>query len=160
MGATAEHLSDVEWKDDDPLFKFNDENVAKPQTPTWYIIAMILWFCWWRQEHGWWPLLPACSFQVEALATATSKTWMMSVTSQIEMTLGKSQVLQVLTTLQRAHLQEMYPTACSLSCHPWNKQRSPSCPTLYWDISLWFNWETLQLKWTYHVLIYPCYPWV
>ena len=30
---TAEHLSDVEWRDDDPLFVFNDENVTKPQTP-------------------------------------------------------------------------------------------------------------------------------
>ena len=29
----AEHLSDVEWRDDDPLFMFNDENVTKPQTP-------------------------------------------------------------------------------------------------------------------------------
>ena len=26
-------LSDVEWKEDDPLFKFNDENVTIPQTP-------------------------------------------------------------------------------------------------------------------------------
>ena len=30
---TAEHLSDVEWRDDDSLFVFNDENVMKPQTP-------------------------------------------------------------------------------------------------------------------------------
>ena len=30
---TPEHLSDVEWRDDDPLFVFNDENVTKPQTP-------------------------------------------------------------------------------------------------------------------------------
>ena len=30
---TAEHLSDVEWTDDDPLFMFDDENVTKPQTP-------------------------------------------------------------------------------------------------------------------------------
>ena len=29
----AEHLSDVEWRDDDPLFMFDDENVTKPQTP-------------------------------------------------------------------------------------------------------------------------------
>ena len=29
----AEHLSDVEWRDDNPLFMFNDENVTKPQTP-------------------------------------------------------------------------------------------------------------------------------
>ena len=30
---TTEHLSDVKWRDDDPLFMFNDENVIKPQTP-------------------------------------------------------------------------------------------------------------------------------
>ena len=30
---TAEHLSDVEWRDDDPLFVFDDNNVMKPQTP-------------------------------------------------------------------------------------------------------------------------------
>ena len=30
---TTEHLSDVEWGDDDPLFMFDDENVTKPQTP-------------------------------------------------------------------------------------------------------------------------------
>ena len=29
----AENLSDVEWKEDDPLFEFNDENVTIPQTP-------------------------------------------------------------------------------------------------------------------------------
>ena len=29
----AEHLSDVEWRDDDPLFMFDDKNVTKPQTP-------------------------------------------------------------------------------------------------------------------------------
>ena len=30
---TAEHLSDVKWRDDDPLFMFDNENVTKPQTP-------------------------------------------------------------------------------------------------------------------------------
>ena len=30
---TNEHLSDVEWRDDDPLFVFDSENVTKPQTP-------------------------------------------------------------------------------------------------------------------------------
>ena len=30
---TAEHLSDVEWRDDEPLFVFDDDNVMKPQTP-------------------------------------------------------------------------------------------------------------------------------
>ena len=31
--ASAEYLSDVEWRDDDPLFVFNNGNVTKPQTP-------------------------------------------------------------------------------------------------------------------------------
>ena len=53
-----------------------------------------------RQEQGWWPLLPACGFQVGALATAIIETEVVSVTSEIEMTLGERQVLQVLTTLQ------------------------------------------------------------
>ena len=30
---TAENLSDVEWRDDNPLFVFDNENVTKPQTP-------------------------------------------------------------------------------------------------------------------------------
>ena len=30
---SAENLSDVEWKEDDPLIEFNDENVTIPQTP-------------------------------------------------------------------------------------------------------------------------------
>ena len=30
---SAENLSDIEWKEDNQLFKFNDENVTIPQTP-------------------------------------------------------------------------------------------------------------------------------
>ena len=29
----TEHLSDVKWRDDDPLFMLDDKNVTKPQTP-------------------------------------------------------------------------------------------------------------------------------
>ena len=29
----TEHLSDVEWRDDNPLFVFDNDNVTKPQTP-------------------------------------------------------------------------------------------------------------------------------
>ena len=32
--ASAEYLSDVKWRDDDPLFVFDDDNVTKPQTLT------------------------------------------------------------------------------------------------------------------------------
>ena len=31
--ASVEYLSDVEWRDDNPLFVFDDDNVTKPQTP-------------------------------------------------------------------------------------------------------------------------------
>ena len=30
---SAENLSNVEWKEDDPLFEFNDENITIPRTP-------------------------------------------------------------------------------------------------------------------------------
>ena len=30
---TAEHLSDVKWRNHDPLFMFDNDNVTKPQTP-------------------------------------------------------------------------------------------------------------------------------
>ena len=30
---SAENLSDIEWKEDNPLFELNDENVTIPQTP-------------------------------------------------------------------------------------------------------------------------------
>ena len=92
---SAENLSDVEWKEDDPLFKFNDENVTIPQTPIaaltpvqtesqvvsslesplgkkscfQELIAVPS-----RQEQGLCPSLPKCSFQVGALATAIIKT--------------------------------------------------------------------------------------
>ena len=72
-----------------------------------YITAMIVWFRRWRQEHESWPSLPACSFQVGALATATIETQVVSVTSEIEISLGERQVLQVLTTLQ--YLAEVGP---------------------------------------------------
>ena len=199
MGGTdenvlADNLPDVEWKEDDPLFEFNNENITIPQTPdavltpvqtlmknktgsslesplekkpcfceliavcllkatpplclepdysdaelvgyTWsplvnvipcikykaqnkmepnfkqelqcirqvdhllYIIAMIVWFCQWRQEQGWWPSLPACGFQVGALATTIIETRVVSAP-------GERQVLWVLTTLQ--YLAEIGP---------------------------------------------------
>ena len=31
---SAEYLSDVKWREDDPLFVFDDDNVMKPQAPT------------------------------------------------------------------------------------------------------------------------------
>ena len=198
---SSENLFDVEWKGDNPLFEFNDENVTIPQTPDaaltpvqtsmenktgssfkspfkkkpcfwesiavhllkatpplclepdyndaelvgytqpplvnvipWikyeaqnmmeptfrqelqcikevdhlrYITAMIVRFYQWRQEQGWWPSLPACGFQVGALATAIIKTQVVSITLEIEMTLGERQVLWVLTTLQ--YLAEVGP---------------------------------------------------
>ena len=32
--ASVEYLSNFEWRDNNPLFVFNDDNVVKPQTPT------------------------------------------------------------------------------------------------------------------------------
>ena len=94
-----------------PWTKYEAQNIAEPTfrqelqcirevNHLRYIIAMIVWFHQWRQEQGWWPPLPACSFQVGALATAIIKTQVVSVNSVIEMTSGERQVLQVLTTLQ------------------------------------------------------------
>ena len=41
---TAEHLSDVEWRDDDLLFMFDDENiVTKPQTPAAALTPVQTW---------------------------------------------------------------------------------------------------------------------
>ena len=68
---------------------------------------MIVLFCQWRQDQGWWPSLPTCNFQVGALATVNVETRVMSVVSQVDMILGERQVLQVLTTLQ--YLAEMGP---------------------------------------------------
>ena len=68
---------------------------------------MIVWFCQWRQDQGWWPSLPTCNFQLRTLATVDIKMRVMSVTSQINMTLGERQVLWVLTTLQ--YLAEIGP---------------------------------------------------
>ena len=31
---SAEYLSDIKWKEDNPLFVFDNDNVMKPQTPT------------------------------------------------------------------------------------------------------------------------------
>ena len=68
---------------------------------------MIVRFCRWRQDQGSWPSLPTCNFQVRDLATVNIEARVMSVTSQINMTLGERQVLQVLTTLQ--YLAKMGP---------------------------------------------------
>ena len=31
---SAEYLSDVKWREDDPLFVFDNDNIMKPQAPT------------------------------------------------------------------------------------------------------------------------------
>ena len=84
-----------------------------------YIIAMIVWFHQWRQEQGWWPSLPDCSFKVGALATAIIKTQVVLVTSEIKMTPGERQVLWVLTTLLvpgQSGPQEPISRACCPQC--------------------------------------------
>ena len=39
----AEHLSDVEWRDDDPLFMFDNENVTKPHAPAAALTPVWTW---------------------------------------------------------------------------------------------------------------------
>ena len=130
---------------------------------------MLVWFCQWRQEYGLWPSLPECGFQVGALTMATIKTQVVSVTSEVKMTLGERQVLRVLTTFQ--YLAEMGPkslppghiTQCeSLSCGLCSKQRSHLCLMLYWDMPCQPAREVPQSKLTYHAPIYPhcCPVWV
>ena len=72
-----------------------------------YIVAMLVWFCQWKQDHGQWPLLPACDFQFGAMATATIKTQVVSVVKETEITQGEMQALRVHTTLQ--YLAEVSP---------------------------------------------------
>ena len=40
---TAEHLSDVKWRDDDPLFMFDNEDVTKPKTPAAALTPVQTW---------------------------------------------------------------------------------------------------------------------
>ena len=39
----TEHLSDVEWRDDDPLFMLDDENVTKSKTPATTLAPVQTW---------------------------------------------------------------------------------------------------------------------
>ena len=39
----AEHPSDVKWRDDDPVFMFDDENVTKPETPAAALTLVQTW---------------------------------------------------------------------------------------------------------------------
>ena len=38
-----------------------------------YIIVMIVLFKLWKQDQGWWPSIPTCSFHLELLQPLTSK---------------------------------------------------------------------------------------
>ena len=70
-----------------------------------------MWFWCWRQDQGWWPSLPTCNFQVGAFTTVNIETRVMSIVSQVDMSLRERQVLQVLTTLQ--YLAEKGPESTS-----------------------------------------------
>ena len=105
-----------------PWIKYEAQNMSEPSfrqelqcikevEHLRYIIVIIMWFQCWRQDHGWWPLLPACNFQVGALMTVNIETRVMSIVSQVNMSLGERQVLKVLTTLQ--YLAEMGPKSPS-----------------------------------------------
>ena len=85
VGGTDENISVPLLTNVISWIKYEAQNMMEP---TWsqelkcirevdhlrYIITMLVWFHRWRQEHGLWPSLPACGFQVTALATATTKT--------------------------------------------------------------------------------------
>ena len=53
-----------------------------------YIAAMLVWFRRWKEDHGQWPLLPACDFKVGAMATATIETQVVSIIKEAKMTWG------------------------------------------------------------------------
>ena len=128
-----------------------------------YIIAMIVWFQCWRQDQGWWPLLPTCNFQVGALATADIETRVMSILSQIDMSLGERQVLQVLTTLQylaEIGLKSPPPRHVEHSVQSIMRpleQRFISCLMLCWGTAPPFD-KVLQSKQMHHVWMYCHYP--
>ena len=65
-----------------------------------YIRAMMVWFKHWKQDQGWWAPIPTCSFHVRAPTTVNIETRVMLVITQVNMSQGESQVLQVLITLQ------------------------------------------------------------
>ena len=101
-----------------PWIKYEAQNMMEP---TWrhelqcireddhvqYIVAMLVRFCQWKQEHGLWPSLSACDFQFRALAMAIIETSVISVIKEMDMTLGEMQAQRVLTTLQ--YLVEVGP---------------------------------------------------
>ena len=99
----AQNMMEPNWRQELQCIRENDH--------IRYIIAMLVWFNRWRQEHGLWPSLPASDFQVGAMAMPTIITRVMSVTTEIEMTLGEMQALWVLTTLQ--YLVEVGPKSPS-----------------------------------------------
>ena len=93
---------------------------------------MIVWFRHWKQDQGWWLMIPACSFQVGAATTVNIETRVLSVITQVDMSQGESQVLQVLTTLQ--YLAEVGPKSPPLG-HVTHSVQSIMRPLEQLDIS-------------------------
>ena len=84
-----------------PWIKYEAQNMTEPSfrqelqcikeaEHLQYIIAMIVWSRHWRQDQGWWPLLPACNFQVGALTTVNIKMRVMLVVSQVDESQGET----------------------------------------------------------------------
>ena len=65
-----------------------------------------------------WPLLPACNFQVGTLTTVNIETRVMSVISQVDMSLGERQVLRLDNPLVFGRDGSKEPTCwtCSTQC--------------------------------------------
>ena len=95
-------------------------------------MSMIAWFRHWKQDQGWWPTIPACSFQVGAATTVNIETRVLLVIAQVDMSQGESQVLWVLTALQ--YLAEVDPKSPPLG-HITHNVQSIMRPLEQLDIS-------------------------
>ena len=65
-----------------------------------YIMAMLIWARKWKQEPKMWPTLPCHHFKFSPQAKTTVKARVHTVLRDTNMTLGESQILIVLTTMQ------------------------------------------------------------
>ena len=65
-----------------------------------YIMAMLIWARKWKQEYQMWPTLPHHHFKFSPQAKTTVKARVHTALWDTDMTLGESNILTVLTTMQ------------------------------------------------------------
>ena len=125
----------------------------------WYTIAMLVWFHWWRQEHGSWPSLPACG-------PGPGHYWNLSSICHLRNQNDPGGEASLMDPDHspipgRSGPEESttwtYHPMHSLSCSLCSRQRSHLYLMLYWDMLCWLNLEVPQSKLTYHAPIYPHY---